>query len=222
MGNRSAAAPATVPMLPVVHDRSPLVRLRRRLLVEPPAVTLPTAPPREDLLGAACAECARQGTCCCEVAEGEKLATLSFRDVRRIEEASGLAEHRFVEREELDPLERLAYETFRPLYRGLFVGNVRLGLKPRRGACVFLERGRGCRLPPEAKPLACRLYPFDYNLAGELTLVDAPHCLAINEACSERELLRMFGTSRRQLRALRKQTLEEAAEHARLLRHHAG
>jgi Fe-S-cluster containining protein len=185
-------------------------------------VTIPTDPTSQNLIDGACAECARQGTCCCEVVEGEKLATLSFRDVRRIEEATGLAEHRFVEREQLDPVERLAYETFRPLLRGLFVGNVRLGLKPRRGACVFLERGRGCRLPPGAKPLACRLYPFDYNLAGELTLVDAPHCLAINTACSERELLRMFGTSRRQLRSLRKQTLEEATEHARLMRQRAG
>ena len=167
-----------------------------------------------------CGACAERGTLCCLTAPGEKLATLSFRDVRRIEEATGLGEHRFVEREQLDPMERLAYETFRPLYRGLFVGNVRLGLRAKRGGCVFLVRGQGCSLPLEARPLACRLYPFDYDLAGQLTLVDAPHCLAIDEACSERELLRMFGTSRRQLRNLRRQTLEEAAEHARLMRHH--
>jgi Fe-S-cluster containining protein len=165
-----------------------------------------------------CAECAARGTLCCLVAKGEKLATLSFSDIRRIEEATGLPEHRFVEREQLDPMARLAYETFRPTLRGLFDGNVRLGLKARRGACVFLERGVGCTLDEETKPLACKLYPFDYDLAGNLTLVDAPHCLALTSAASEADLLRLFGTSRRTLRRLRSQTLEEAREHAKQVR----
>jgi Fe-S-cluster containining protein len=162
-----------------------------------------------------CAQCAERGTLCCLVADGEKLATLSVRDIERITEATDLPHHRFVEREKLDPMERLAYETFRPLLRGLFAGNVRLALKARAGACVFLERGKGCSLPPEAKPIACKLYPFDYDLAGHLTLVDAPHCLALSLAQSEAALLRMFGVSRRLLRKLRQQTLEEAADHAR-------
>lgn len=29
--------------------------------------------------------------------------------------------------------------------------------------CHFLEKGRGCLLPADVRPLYCRLYPFDYN-----------------------------------------------------------
>lgn len=162
-----------------------------------------------------CAACLREkGGVCCEVAKGEKLATLLLADIERIEAATGIPRHRFVEREDLDPAERLAYETFRPIYRGVFVGNVRYGLKARAGACVFLERGRGCTLPLEAKPLACRLYPLDFDLAGEVTLVDAPHCLALEIAEGPAHLLKMLGTTRRELRALRTRALEEGADHA--------
>ncbi len=162
-----------------------------------------------------CAACLRvNGAVCCEVVEGEKLATLLEADIERIEEATGLARHRFVEREELDPAERLAYETVRPIYRGVFVGNVRHGLKARKGSCVFLQNGRGCTLPPEARPLACRLYPLDFDLAGEVTLLDAPHCLALELARGPRHLLSMLGTSRKELSRLRAQALEEGADHA--------
>ena len=162
-----------------------------------------------------CAACLRlKGAVCCEVAPGEKLATLLLPDIERIEEATGLLRHRFVEREDLDPAERLAYETARPIYRGAFVGNVRWGLKSSKGACVFLERGRGCTLSPEAKPLACRIYPLDFDLAGEVTLVDAPHCLALERAEGPRHLLSMLGTSRRELARLHAQALAEGADHA--------
>jgi len=113
---------------------------------------------------------------------------------------------------------RLAYETFRPIYRGLFVDNVRYALRVRRGHCALLEPGVGCMLPEEAKPVACRLYPFDFDLAGEITLVDAPHCLALDEAEGPAHLLRLFGTSKRALGRLRKQALEEVADHAAALR----
>lgn len=167
--------------------------------------------------GSVCARCAARGTACCEVPEGEKLATLTFADIERIEQATGMPAHRFVEREQLDPAVRLAYETSRPIYRGMFVGGVRHGLKARDGACVFLERGRGCALPPEAKPMACRLYPFDFDVLGEVTLLDAPHCLALSSARSANHLLRMFGTSQKALRELRGQALVEAAAHAERL-----
>lgn len=166
-----------------------------------------------------CAACERvNGAVCCEVAEGEKLATLLWPDVERIEAATGLPRHRFVEREDLDPAERLAYETIRPIYRGAFVGNVRWGLKARRGACVFLEPERGCTLPREAMPLACRLYPLDFDLAGEVTLVDAPHCLALEHARGPAHLLKLLGTTRRELAALRVQALAEGAAHATTMR----
>jgi len=162
-----------------------------------------------------CAACLRvNGKVCCETAQGEKLATLLLPDIERIEEATGIPRHRFLEREDLDPAVRLAYETARPMYRGVFVGNVRWGLKARKGACVFLERGKGCTLPREAKPLACILYPLDFDLAGEVTMVDAPHCLALEQATGPDDLLGMLGTSLRALAALRKRALEEADDHA--------
>lgn len=162
-----------------------------------------------------CAACARvNGAVCCEVAQGEKLATLLLADIERIEEATGLVRHRFVEREDLDPAERLAYETVRPIYRGVFVGNVRWGLKARKGACVFLERGKGCVLPQEAKPLACLLYPLDFDLAGEPTLLDAPHCLALERAEGPHHLLSMLGLTRKELTRLRARALAEGADHA--------
>lgn len=164
---------------------------------------------------AICAECLlAKGGVCCEVAQGEKLATLTFADMARIEAATGFLRASFVEREDLDPAVRLAYETSRPLYRGMFVGGVRHGLRARKGACAFLERGAGCKLPPHAVPIACRLYPFDFDLAGRLTLVDAPHCLALERARDFRELLRMMGSSRRSLEKLRRQARAEAEEHA--------
>ncbi|MBI5548143.1 MAG: hypothetical protein HY901_30045 [Deltaproteobacteria bacterium] len=180
-----------------------------------PAEEQQAAPPRE-IAEPICAACLRaNGSVCCEVAQGEKLATLLIADIERIEAATGLPRHRFVEREELDPAERLAYETHRPIYRGVFVGNVRYGLKARRGACVFLERGRGCSLPLEAKPLACLLYPLDFDLAGEVTLLDAPHCLALERAEGPHHLLRMLGTTRPELAKLHARALAEGADHAR-------
>jgi hypothetical protein len=158
---------------------------------------------------------------CCEVPPGEKLATLTFADMDRIEAATGLPRQRFVEEEQLDTAVRLFYETSRPLYRGVFVGGLRHGLRAVRGACVFFEPGHGCSLPPEAKPVACQLYPFDFDLAGELTLVDAPHCLALQRAESWPQLLRMFGTSRRALRKLQKQAVQECSDHAAALRREA-
>lgn len=166
-----------------------------------------------------CAECALvKGSACCEVPPGEKLATLTFADIARLEAATGLSPARFCEREELDPAVRLAYETARPLYRGMFVGGVRHGLKAQRGACVFLERAVGCRLSAGAVPMACRIYPFDFDLAGRLTLVDAPHCLALDRAEHLGALLRMMGASRRSLERLRRVAASEAQEHAAELR----
>ncbi|MCC8167295.1 MAG: YkgJ family cysteine cluster protein, partial [Planctomycetes bacterium] len=44
------------------------------------------------------------------------------------------------------------------------------------GDCVFLG-GDGCRLPPDIRPLVCRLYPFDYN-EDCIKGVHAPLCPA--------------------------------------------
>lgn len=164
-----------------------------------------------------CSRCATaMGGVCCQLPKDgqERLATLTLCDIARIREATGLPEHRFVEREEFDPAERLAFEEARPLYRGLFEGLVRHGLRARRGACVLLEEGVGCQLSEAARPLACLLYPFDLAADGRLTVVSAPHCLALAEASGERDLLRMFATTRELLLRLFERARSEAAAHA--------
>lgn len=161
------------------------------------------------------------GLACCEVPPGERLATLTLADIRRLEEASGEPEHRFVEREELDADSVAAYEAARPVYRGLFASGFRFGLKARRGACHFLERSVGCRLPREARPLACRLYPLDFREDGSLTAVEAPQCLALAEADGEQALLSLLGMDRAEVEQLRAQLQKEVAEHAAAMRRSA-
>jgi Fe-S-cluster containining protein len=39
------------------------------------------------------------------------------------------------------------------------------------GYCIFLENGKGCRLPMDVRPLYCRIYPFDFNAEGITGLV---------------------------------------------------
>jgi Fe-S-cluster containining protein len=165
-----------------------------------------------------CAQCAETSKSCCQAPPGEKLATLTFADIARIESASGVPARRFVEIEVLDPAVRIYYETSRPLYAGMLVGGVRHGLKAEAGACVFLDPTRGCTLPRAARPRACVLYPIDLGPAGEPTLVEAPHCLALERAQSWPLLLRMLGLSRRRLRKLFRQMRQECAEHAAALR----
>ncbi|MFN7130555.1 MAG: hypothetical protein ACK4N5_00635, partial [Myxococcales bacterium] len=58
-----------------------------------------------------CAACTvRNGRSCCEVEGDERLTTLTFSDLERIEAATGLPTHRFAETERLDPAAAAAYE----------------------------------------------------------------------------------------------------------------
>ena len=113
--------------------------------------------------GPVCARCPRVlGGSCCEVKEGEQLATLTRADVERIRAHTGLAARRFVGEEYLTEGEAADYEARRPLYRGYFRrAPVRWTLRTRAGACVFHSPERGCGLPGEVRPVACRLYPFE-------------------------------------------------------------
>jgi Fe-S-cluster containining protein len=180
-----------------------------------------------------CARCPRAlGESCCEVQDGERLATLTWSDVDRIAAHTGRAGRSFAE---LDPLTEslaLEYEARRPLYRGYFArGPFRLTLRRRAGACVFLDRARGCRLPPEVRPTACQLYPFELAADGSWTLMvqrfgtleaarRAPgeSCLAVEEARSLDELHRAFGLSNAQVESLAGRLREEVRAHAREVR----
>lgn len=181
-----------------------------------------------------CARCPRVlGRSCCEVSEGEHLATLTHADVERVAAHMGLSPSRFSEVEWLTLEEALEYERRRPLYRGYFrQGPARLTLRRRSGACVFHDAREGCVLPEEVRPTACRLYPFELWPDGTWSLqverlggVEEARaeggagagavCLAVEEAEQLEDVLAAFGTSREALAALGERLRAEVRQHAR-------
>lgn len=185
----------------------------------------------------ACARCPRVlGASCCEVRDDERLATLTLADVSRIAAATGQAPARFSEAEWLSDEEAGGYEARRPLYAGYFRhGPRRLTLRRREGACVFLDRARGCVLSAAVRPTACRLYPFELWPDGTWSLQVDRHgsvesarrasgssCLAVEEAQSMDEVLSAFGLARDEVEALGERLALEVREHARLTAPGAG
>jgi Fe-S-cluster containining protein len=179
----------------------------------------------------ACARCPKAlGASCCEVKDGEHLATLTLADVARISLATGRAGRAFAEDEWLSEEDARDYEARRPLYDGYFRhGPRRLTLKRREGACVFLDRTRGCSLSADVRPTACRLYPFELWPGGEWSLQVDRHgsldsartaagsaCLAVEEATEMEHVLQAFGLTREEVEALGERLAGEVREHARL------
>lgn len=176
-----------------------------------------------------CARCARAlGLSCCQVAEGEALATLTLTDVARLQAATGWSRRRFVTEEGMGELEAIDYEQRRPLYRGYFArGPVRLSLREQNGACVFFAPERGCTLTSQERPLACRLFPFELWTDGQWSLQVGRHgslaaareeggaCLAVEEATSMEEVLTAMDTTREEVETLGRQLHEEVRSHAR-------
>ncbi|ATB28490.1 hypothetical protein [Melittangium boletus] len=179
--------------------------------------------------GPVCARCPRMlGASCCEVKEGERLATLTRSDVERITAHTGFSPRRFLDEEYLTHDEAAGYEERRPLYRGYFRrAPVRLTLLTRGGACVFHERGRGCVLPADVRPLACRLYPFERWPDGSWSVQMGRYgdldearrggeaCLAVEEAESMEGVLELFGTTREQVEFLGERLAGETRRHGR-------
>ncbi|HYV46171.1 MAG TPA: hypothetical protein VFA20_14980 [Myxococcaceae bacterium] len=180
-----------------------------------------------------CARCPRAlGRSCCEVEDGEQLATLTWADVDRISDATGRPARAFAEVEWLSVEDGRAYESRRPLYHGYFArGPARLTLKRRAGACVFLQRGRGCSLGADARPTACLLYPFELWPDGSWSLqVDrfgsledarvarGSSCLAVEEASSMDGVLAAFSTTREDVAALGERLRGEVRAHRQVVR----
>ena len=178
--------------------------------------------------GSACARCAGHlGRSCCEVPDGEALATLTRADVERIQSATRRPRDGFVQEEVFHEAEARAYEQLRPGWRGYFrEGPVRLTLARANGACVFFERNSGCTLSPAVRPTACLLYPFEPGPHGTWTLaverqgsVEAarasfePRCLAAEEADGRGALLRAFGLTAESLRLLMERLRAEVRAH---------
>ncbi|ADO74616.1 hypothetical protein [Stigmatella aurantiaca] len=179
--------------------------------------------------GSACVRCPKLlGKSCCEPRGSEHLAIVTRADMARIHAHTGLAVHRFTHEEGLTEYVAAEYESRWPLYRGYFRrGPVRVTLASRRGACVFLDPAKGCGLPADVRPVACRLYPFEqwadgsWSVAvsryGDLALAreEGGACLAVEEAGSMEELLVMFGTTREAVEALGASLAEESRAHGR-------
>lgn len=180
-----------------------------------------------------CARCpAALGHSCCEVRPDEKLATLTGADLARIRAETQLADSAFCEEDWLTEGEALCAERERPLYAGYFKGApVRLTLRRERGACLFHQAGRGCRLSRQARPAACLLYPFELWPGGEWSVqmgrfgsVDEARrhpgqaCLAVEEADGMDALLAAFGVTREGIEALGARLREEILEHGRRAR----
>lgn len=169
---------------------------------------------------------------CCEVGEGESLATLTDADVALIERATGLLRKRFCEEEWLTAEEAHAYEERRPLYLGYFRSAPRrLTLRWRsrtgRSACVLLGT-HGCTLPEDSRPTACRLYPFELWPDGSWSLQVERHggvsaaqrsgrdaCLAVEEASSMEEVLAALGKTRTEVESLGERLRREVQAHPR-------
>lgn len=184
----------------------------------------------------ACARCSKAlGTSCCEVNSGEKLATLTWADVRRVAEVTGKSWRQFAEWEPIAPDDADRWQRLHPLHEGYFgpvPRRLTLRRKPERAgqertACVFHDLKTGCTLDAEARPLACRLFPFVPHAGGWSLTVDkfgsvdrarrsqGKGCLAVEEAGSLDALAEALGTSLSALEALAVRTKEEARAHGK-------
>ncbi len=157
----------------------------------------------------------------------EKLATLTCADLLRIRTQTHLPEAAFCEEDWLTEDEALRAERERPLYAGYFKrAPLRLTLRREEGACVFHQAGRGCRLPRQARPVACLLYPFELWPGGQWSvqmgrfgsLEEARRhpgqaCLAVEEADGMDALLAAFGVTREGIESLGARLREEVLEH---------
>ena len=117
-----------------------------------------------------CAECARRGASCCQSVE----IYVTLGDVARIEAHTGETDfHEWRDQDEPgyyspddDPI--WCYCTIRP------DGQRRFLKRSENGECTMLTP-TGCRLPLDARPLVCRLHPWDYGDEG-LRGVAQQHC----------------------------------------------
>lgn len=163
-----------------------------------------------------CAACARHvGRTCCEPDEPHGLATLTRGDVDRIRAATRKSARHFVDEEVFTPEEAHAHAQLRPANRFAVVGGVRRHLRARGGACVFHRQDVGCTLPADARPLACRLYPFELDAFDRLTIAVAGRCHAEETRGALPDVLQALGTSEREVRALHARLLGELESDAR-------
>lgn len=144
-----------------------------------------------------CARCAQAGPTCCRLVPGQEefCFPVSVMEWERILEHAGdrgsfvqeANSARFVSgMKQLFPGEdRLVEELFS---RHKF--HLRLATR-KDGGCIFLG-ARGCRLPREARPYYCRVFPF-WVYGERMALFTPATCLAVREGLSEHGVLNLMG-----------------------------
>ncbi|WP_320170067.1 zinc/iron-chelating domain-containing protein [Maridesulfovibrio sp.] len=154
-----------------------------------------------------CARCAAKGPTCCEITPGleEVCFPVSDFERERIRECvpySGgfvLQPNTAVFIENLLRLfpdqRRTVREVFPP--GGM---HYRLAVDS-SGKCVFLG-AEGCRIPVEARPFYCRLFPFWIDERGRISLLEIERCLARHENKTPSRLFGALGTSQSKVRQL--------------------
>lgn len=163
-----------------------------------------------------CAQCHQAGGGCCRAdAEGvEYMFGLTRGEIEAMARASGLRPWRFVVADQASPRFREFLDSLHPLFRQTMPRGRRLRLRlEENGDCCFLGP-EGCRLPRQARPLYCRLYPFFINQHGRLMVLSSPACLAQRGARSWREALKRLDQDEARVRELFARLQELAEEHA--------
>ncbi len=161
-----------------------------------------------------CARCHQEGQGCCVLAPtgSEQMFGLTNREIRTICEATGMNERDFVTADIIDQGFHDLLASINPLFLKTVPGGRRLRLRTRGRACCFLGKC-GCRLPVEARPFYCRLYPFCFTPDGLLMVLLSNSCLAQEGARHWREVLGRLGDSEENLRRLWAELEQAAAEH---------
>ncbi|MFH1058529.1 MAG: hypothetical protein V1797_07610 [Pseudomonadota bacterium] len=161
-----------------------------------------------------CARCHGLGRGCCVAPAGpEHMFGLTRGEIAAMAAASGREPADFCVADRVGPqfLEFLA--AINPVFVQTMPGGRRLRLRlADSGACCFLGV-EGCRLPVDARPLYCRLYPFALNPHGRLMVLMSGSCLAQEGARSWREVLKRLDMDEAALRGLWARLEELAAEH---------
>ena len=163
-----------------------------------------------------CALCHQRGTGCCVLNDTglEGMFGLTGDEVSVISKASGLAPEEFTVRDRVTRDFESLLAAVHPLFALTMPNRNRIRLKvDRDGACVFLGPG-GCRLPVEARPCYCRLYPFWFTPDDRLMVMVSDTCQAQEGALSYKDVLKRMGLKPDGLREIFAGLKKMAARHA--------
>lgn len=143
-----------------------------------------------------CLKCSRVNPTCCVLTPGQEKSffPLSVPETKAI--SAYCQTDDFFVRQINDPdfIARLTRIIPRPrklIYKGFPFDHSHSRLKTdHTGQCVLLTSW-GCLLPPEIRPVYCRLYPFWFK-NDKLAWLSDPLCLAQDQADNLRDLIRLF------------------------------